>query len=270
MSKCIRCGAPLPSSGECLNCARASNPGSSAAGVGSPRVVPAVSPAPRVSKAYPPPIAATPPGPQLPRAPATPPPLPKQSTRTIRPSTRASNPSVAPSLPMPASPASAPTSPTVVEVHAQVAPTWRRMVAFFVDGIAISAVVALYLWAASSIAGASASPLRLSGIDRWVEWIAAIQSVIIPGLVLATLIAIAYSAAFAVLWNGRTLGRLLAGVRLVDRSGLPPSPTRAGVRALLSAVSFALFLGGFWLALFDRRGQTLHDKLTSTFVVRAL
>src|SRR5262249_5874958 len=140
---------------------------------------------------------------------------------------------------------------------------------FFVDGMAIGAVLALYVWAASSIAGASASPLRLSGIDRWVERIAAIQSVIIPGLVLAALIALAYSAAFAVLWNGRTFGRLVAGLRLVDRSGLPPSPTRAAIRALLSAVSFLLFLGGFWLALFDRRGQTLHDKLTSTFVVRA-
>jgi uncharacterized RDD family membrane protein YckC len=81
-------------------------------------------------------------------------------------------------------------------------------------------------------------------------------------------IAIAYSAAFAVLMNGRTFGRLMAGIRLVDRTGLPPSPTRAVIRALLAGVSFALFLGGFWLALFDRRGQTLHDKLTSTFVVR--
>jgi len=138
-----------------------------------------------------------------------------------------------------------------------------------VDAMAISAVVALYFWAAYSIAGASAAGVRLSGIDRWVERLAAIQSVIVPGLVLATLIALAYSAAFAVLWNGRTLGRLLAGLRLVDRSGVPPSATRAAIRALLSTVSFLLFLGGFWLALFDRRGQTLHDKLTSTFVVRA-
>jgi uncharacterized RDD family membrane protein YckC len=40
------------------------------------------------------------------------------------------------------------------------------------------------------------------------------------------------------------------------------------VRAALSLASFGLFLSGFWLALFDRRGQTLHDKLTSTFVVQ--
>ena len=58
------------------------------------------------------------------------------------------------------------------------------------------------------------------------------------------------------------------GLRLVDTHGLAPAPTRAIVRALLSVVSFGLFLGGFWMALFDRRGQTLHDKLTSTFVVQ--
>ena len=42
------------------------------------------------------------------------------------------------------------------------------------------------------------------------------------------------------------------------------------IRALFSFVSFGLCLSGFWLALFDRKGQTLHDKLTRTFVVRPL
>jgi uncharacterized RDD family membrane protein YckC len=56
----------------------------------------------------------------------------------------------------------------------------------------------------------------------------------------------------------------------VDDSGAAPGPARALVRAALALVSFALFLAGFWLALFDRRGQTLHDKLTRTFVVRLL
>ncbi len=154
------------------------------------------------------------------------------------------------------------------QVQALVAPLWRRIIAWLLDGMAIAGVLGLYLWVASAIAGASASHSRLSGIDRWVARAHALQPVIIPGIVLGVVIALAYSAAFAVLLDGRTFGRLLAGIRLVDKSGLPPSPTRAVIRALLSAVSFALFLGGFWLALFDRRGQTLHDKLTSTFVVR--
>jgi uncharacterized RDD family membrane protein YckC len=149
-----------------------------------------------------------------------------------------------------------------------VAPLWRRVLAFAVDGATISGIAAVYLWVASTVAGASGSAGRLGGLDRWAARAQALQPIIVPGVLLGVVIALAYSAAFAVLMNGRTFGRLMAGIRLVDQRGLPPSPTRAVIRALLSGVSFVLFLGGFWLALFDRRGQTLHDKLTSTFVVR--
>jgi uncharacterized RDD family membrane protein YckC len=154
------------------------------------------------------------------------------------------------------------------EIRASIAPLWRRVLAWIVDGASIAGVVAIYLWAASAIIGFREVPSQVSGIDRIVARAQVLQPILIPGLVLALVVALAYSAAFAVLLDGRTFGRLMAGIRLVDRSGLPPSPTRAVVRALLSIVSFGLFLGGFWLALFDARGQTLHDKLTSTFVVR--
>jgi uncharacterized RDD family membrane protein YckC len=139
-----------------------------------------------------------------------------------------------------------------------------------VDGIAIVAVLALYLGVASAIAGFKSPTTQLSGLDRFVARAHALQPILLPGAILGLVIAVAYSAAFAVLLDGRTLGRLIAGIRVVDRSGVTPSPTRAVIRALLSTLSFAFFLGGFWLALFDRRGQTLHDKLTSTFVVRPL
>ena len=77
-----------------------------------------------------------------------------------------------------------------------------------------------------------------------------------------------YFTLFEAFWNGRTPGRRTFGIHLVDNSGHAPGPMRALTRAGLSLVSFALFLSGFWLALFDRHGQTLHDKLTRTFVVR--
>jgi uncharacterized RDD family membrane protein YckC len=71
-------------------------------------------------------------------------------------------------------------------------------------------------------------------------------------------------------WRGQTLGRKLTGIQLVDRSGLPPLPTRAVIRAVLAGFSFLFFFAGYWLALFDRKGQTLHDKLTRTYVVRTV
>ncbi len=151
--------------------------------------------------------------------------------------------------------------------RAQPAPLWRRALALAVDAAAIGALVSLYLVIALAVTGLKPPTSHLSGLDAVMGRLHAWQPVVLPGVVLTALICLVYSAVFAVVWNGRTPGRRLLGLQLVDGSGLAPTPARASVRALLSAVSFAVFLGGFWLALFDRRGQTLHDKLTSTFIV---
>lgn len=155
------------------------------------------------------------------------------------------------------------------EVHARPASLWRRLLSFTIDTAALVGVASLYIFLASSIAGVkSPSSQGLTPLDTLAAWMHALKSVLLPGFILLLVLATVYCAVAAFLWNGRTLGRLLLGLRLVDTHGLAPAPSRAIVRALLSVVSFGLFLGGFWMALFDRRGQTLHDKLTSTFVVQ--
>ncbi|HZI10757.1 MAG TPA: RDD family protein [Myxococcus sp.] len=156
----------------------------------------------------------------------------------------------------------------VAEVHARPASLWRRLLSFTVDTAAIAGVAALYLTLASSVTGVKAPEAGLVGLDAFVAWLRALNAVLLPGFVLVLVLALVYCAVAAFLWNGRTLGRLLLGLRLVDTHGVAPAPGRAIVRAILASVSFVLFLGGFWMALFDRRGQTLHDKLTSTFVVQ--
>ena len=123
------------------------------------------------------------------------------------------------------------------EVRVRPAGVFRRVLAWLVDAILVLTVVAVYLRVATLILGTK-------------------------------VLAMAYAAAFAVLRAGATPGRSLMRIRLIDRNGASPSPARTIFRAILSCVSFASFLGGIWLALFDRRGQTLHDRLTSTFVVR--
>jgi len=171
--------------------------------------------------------------------------------------------------PVSAPPARAATStPGVREVHARPASLWRRLLAFTIDTSAIAAVAALYLLLASTVAGVKAPQTGLSGIDAFVVQVRALESVLIPGSVLLLVLSLVYCTVSAFLWNGSTLGRRLLGLRLVDPHGLAPAPGRAVVRALLASLSFGLFLAGFWMALFDRRGQTLHDKLTSTYVVQ--
>lgn len=154
------------------------------------------------------------------------------------------------------------------EVHARPAPLWRRLLAFIIDAAIVIGVAAVFLFIATSVAGVTVTDTPYRGFDRLIHFGRAFESVLKPTLALAVVLALLYSTLFAIIWGGRTVGRRVVGIQLVDGSGLPPTPLRAAVRSLLALLSFALFLGGFWLALFDRRGQTLHDKLTFTFVIR--
>lgn len=156
------------------------------------------------------------------------------------------------------------------ELRAEPASLWRRLFAFLIDAALVGGVWWLFLFAAAAVIGLKAEPTHLIGLDDLMARLHAYQPVMLPGAVLGALLAGTYCAAFAFLRGGRTLGRWVLGLRLVDARGLPPSPLRAVLRAVLAVFSFALFLVGFWLALFDRRGQALHDKLTRTFVIHPL
>jgi len=168
-----------------------------------------------------------------------------------------------------AGPALAISETDVIEVRARPAALWQRITAFIIDGALIGAVLAIYIGLAAALITPRGVPsTQLTGIDGLMARVHQLHSVLAPCVALALVLGLVYTAAFALLWDGRTPGRRLMGIRLVDRTGLAPAPGRAIARAALAVVSFVPFLAGFWLALFDRRGQTLHDKLTQTFVVR--
>ena len=68
---------------------------------------------------------------------------------------------------------------------------------------------------------------------------------------------------------GRSPGRAIVGIRIIDEAGRPPGPQRGGVRLLMSAVS-ALALGiGYLAMLWSPTNQTWHDQVAGTYVVRA-
>jgi uncharacterized RDD family membrane protein YckC len=156
----------------------------------------------------------------------------------------------------------------VREIHARPAPFWRRVIAGTVDAALLALVLSGFLLAAGKVVGLKVPTADVGVVTAFVTRLFAVKALALPAAALTVLLCLVYSTAFGIL--GRTPGRMLAGLRLVDASGLSPGPVRAALRAVFSLFSFALFLCGFWLALFDRRGQTLHDKLTSTFVVRPL
>lgn len=142
-------------------------------------------------------------------------------------------------------------------VTAEPAALWRRTGAWIADLAIVGGIVLGFLMLAMTVI----APKNVPPLQQ-------LTAVAIPGVALGAVLAFVYTTLFAFLWNGRTPGRRLMGIHLVDVTGHAPSPARALMRAAFSLVSFGLFLSGFWLALFDRHGQTLHDKLTRTFVVK--
>ena len=70
------------------------------------------------------------------------------------------------------------------------------------------------------------------------------------------------------LFTGKSLGKMLTGLRIVKADGNPPSLSSLLIRHLggypLTLLTFGL---GFLLAVFSQKGRALHDLLAGTIVV---
>ncbi len=69
---------------------------------------------------------------------------------------------------------------------------------------------------------------------------------------------------------GQSVGKLLAGIRIVDISGAQPSLKRIVLRQTVGYLLTSATLGlGFLLAAANRSGRSLHDLLAHTVVIQA-
>ena len=89
----------------------------------------------------------------------------------------------------------------------------------------------------------------------------------------ATWVLVAYGVwSFVYMWiglalAGRTVGMLLAGLKVVTRDGRPLSPRAAFVRVLTFPLSFLLFGLGLVGIVVGRERRALHDVLAGSAVV---
>jgi hypothetical protein len=145
-----------------------------------------------------------------------------------------------------------------------------RIAAWTFDAAALGAVFALHVALAALLVG----PRRISpggpqSLDTWADLLLFARALPLLWSLLAACIALAYSWTFVAV-VGRTPGMLLAGLHVVRlRRGSPQRVTvaRALGRAALALPSLACGAFGFVLALFDARGQALHDRLSGCRVV---
>jgi len=136
-----------------------------------------------------------------------------------------------------------------------------------VDGALIALISALFVALAALQLGASKlAPLGAQSWESWADGLLFAHRLPVLWALLCAALALGYSWLFAAL-GGRTPGARLAGLRLQREDGFPLDPLQALLRAALAIPSAALGLFGFVLALFDPRGQTLHDKLSRSLLV---
>jgi uncharacterized RDD family membrane protein YckC len=166
-------------------------------------------------------------------------------------------------------PAVKPRGGDIEVVRATPAALGVRLAAWLVDGAVIGVVLFLYLKVAQAVMHHPPPPTTETGLDWLVNRVDAYHGVLKYGLGLAAALSFVYSSLFHAL-GGMTPGKRLFGVKLVDRTGKPPSLGRCALRSALALVSGAALFLGFIMALFDRRRQALHDKLTFTYVVKPL
>ncbi len=130
-----------------------------------------------------------------------------------------------------------------------------RMIAFIIDVCMVSAVMSII----NSIVGII---LPLAGI--MVAWAAKIIVGFIVGFM--------YWIACEWWWNGRTVGKKLLRLRVVDSGGLRLLPRQVIIRNLLRSVDFLplSYMLGAGCAFIDPRGRRLGDIAAGTMVIREI
>jgi len=129
---------------------------------------------------------------------------------------------------------------------------WMRLLAFFIDSLILTVIIALILIA---IFGRDYIQLSMQGKTLWAD--------ILFQAVLPAVAAILFWR-----YRGATPGKMLISARIVDANtyGAPSTGKLIGRYFAYLVSIIPIFLGFLWIA-FDRRKQGWHDKLAGTAVV---
>lgn len=83
------------------------------------------------------------------------------------------------------------------------------------------------------------------------------------------LVQLVYQWYFLTRQNGQTPGKRIMNLRVIKVDGSAITDTDAIIRTVGYVVNSAILMIGWLMILFDSNRQGLHDKLASTYVVKA-
>jgi uncharacterized RDD family membrane protein YckC len=144
---------------------------------------------------------------------------------------------------------------TVADETLTPAPLWRRLAALVYDLFPLIALWMITVLLCLLAIGGHYDPQH----PHWASHL---------GLQLALLAVTA--AYFVISWAriGATIGMRAWKLKLIRDDGSKLGIARALARFLLALLSIAIAGIGFWMALFDSRKRTLHDRICGTVMVR--
>jgi uncharacterized RDD family membrane protein YckC len=179
-------------------------------------------------------------------APAGPP--PPVAAVPAAPAVYAAPPTVAPAAPQ--------SGPDRIVAGYRAAALGDRLIALILDSALLLALFAVVgTWAGSHWGGISATGFNLTGTGAWIT------------------LAINVVVGFMYYWlceglSGLTLGKAIAGVRVINENGAPCGLGPSLIRNILRIIDGQfVYLVGYFIAIFSKLRQRLGDHLAHTFVV---
>ncbi|MBK7035339.1 MAG: RDD family protein [Bacteroidetes bacterium] len=160
----------------------------------------------------------------------------------------------------------------------------KRTIAYLIDSLLIIAVVSAFLFVRMGKTNAEAFiDEGKPGLADKYPFVATAEAVIfdpqrmvymesflknytLDALIGLLLLPMLYFVFFEGIWGG-TIGKLLLGIRVRRKDGGKINFGISFIRFLGKIVSTIPFFLGFILAFFDKKHQTLHDKIANTLVL---
>jgi uncharacterized RDD family membrane protein YckC len=142
---------------------------------------------------------------------------------------------------------------------------WRRFIAYFIDKIILyflSVILVLIGLLALGLRGDMINNVLISE-----DITQGMGSIFFLYLVASLLTGMTYFTWFHGM-GGRTPGKMLLGLRVIQASNEPMTPGIAFLRWVGYLISGPVFCLGFLWVAFDGRKQGWHDKIAATLVIR--
>lgn len=125
-----------------------------------------------------------------------------------------------------------------------------RAAAFFADLVIVAAIAYITLKISFMVAGAGGETPGMNYLYPVLFLLASTYFIFLHAL------------------GGKTIGKMLMGIRLINDEGGDVGIWDAFLRWFGYFISAAVMLAGFFWAIFDSEGQAWHDKIAGTYVVK--